>query len=81
MHFFNKKKAENKLVAVEVKNGERKVKLADKTFTDRLYKGDQLIYPGSEGDVILTVSKTVETFGIQTPVGNLYTELSYTKST
>lgn len=74
--FFNKKMAENKLVAVEVKNGERKYQLADKTFTDRLYKGDQLIYPGAEGDVILTVSKTVETFGIQTPVGNLYTELS-----
>lgn len=74
--FFNKKKAENKLVAVEVKNGERKYELADKTFTDRLYKGDQIIYPGAEGDVILTVSKTVETFGIQTPVGNLYTELS-----
>ena len=72
----NKKMAEDKLVAVEVKNGERKLKLADKTFTDRLYKGDQLIYPGAEGDVILTVSKTFETFGIQTPVGNLYTELS-----
>ena len=74
--FCNKKMAEKKLVAVEVKNGERKLQLADKTFTDRLYIGDQLIYPGSEGDVILTVSKTCETFGIQTPVGNLYTELS-----
>ena len=72
----NKKIADNKLVAVEVKNGERKYQLADKTFSDRLYKGDQLIYPGSEGDIVLTVSKTFDTFGIQTPVGDLYTELS-----
>lgn len=72
----NKKIADNKLVAVEVKNGERKYQLADKTFSDRLYKGDQLIYPGEEGDIVLTVSKTFDTFGIQTPVGDLYTELS-----
>ncbi len=72
----NRKIADNKLVAVEVKNGERKYQLADKTFSDRLYKGDQLIYPGEEGDIVLTVSKTFDTFGIQTPVGDLYTELS-----
>ena len=72
----NKKIGDNKLVAVEVKNGERKYQLADKTFSDRLYKGDQLIYPGEEGDIVLTVSKTFDTFGIQTPVGDLYTELS-----
>lgn len=72
----NKKNDDSKAVVYEAKIGERKYELAEKTFTGRLYKGDKLIYPSSEGDVILTVSKTMETFGIQTPVGDLQTELS-----
>lgn len=66
------KKAE----ALEVVETTKNYNLTEKIFTRRVYKGDKIIYPDEKGEIILTVNETVGSFGLLTPVGNLYTELS-----
>ena len=63
-------------VVVDKSSVIKKYQLTDKTFNGRVYVGDQIIYPTPSGDIILTVSDTLSSFGIQCPVGKLYTELS-----
>ncbi len=75
--FITKKKAAiTEDVVLDKDNISKKYELTDKALTTRLYKGDQIIFPGAEGQIVLTVSNTLSEFGLQCPVGTLYTELA-----
>jgi hypothetical protein len=50
--------------------------LADKPFTGRIYKGDQIVLPAKSGKVILTVADTLKSLCLETPVGLQYVDLS-----
>ncbi|MCK9170327.1 MAG: helix-turn-helix domain-containing protein [Treponema sp.] len=63
-------------VVVEKGVTAKKYELSDKPFEGRLYRGDQIIIPSAKGKIVLTVSDTVSAFGLDTPVGKLYTDLS-----
>lgn len=63
-------------VVVDKSSAVKKYELSDKSFSGRLYVGDQIIFPTKSGDIILTVSDTLSSLGLQCPVGKLYTELS-----
>lgn len=60
---------------VEAKN--KQYELNDSKFTQRIYKGDQLLVP-TENDtkIVLTVRDTLSSFGLDTPSGVFYTDLS-----
>ncbi len=64
-------------VVISSKTKNHQYELSDKKFEERLYKGDQLFIPtGGEGKIILTVRDTLSSFGIETPSGVYYVELS-----
>lgn len=63
-------------VVLDKDSAVRKYAITDKTFSGRIYIGDQLIYPAEEGEIILTVSGTLSALALDTPVGTLRTELS-----
>jgi len=64
-------------VLVSSKSRTRQYELTDKKFSERVYKGDQLIIPSdNDGQIILTVRDTLSSFGIDTPAGVYYVELS-----
>lgn len=51
--------------------------LTDKKFAERVYEGDHLIFNTENGtQIILTVKSTAGDFGIDTPAGTFYIELS-----
>lgn len=61
----------------------RQFVLGDEPLKERLYKGDQILVPtydsnGSpdEGHIILTVSSTLTSLGIDTPIGTIRTDLA-----
>ena len=58
--------------AVKVKQYE----LDNSKFSQRVYKGDQIIVPTSNGRIVLTVRDTLSSFGLDTPSGIFYTDLS-----
>lgn len=63
------------LVSSKVKT--HQYELTDKKFNQRVYKGDQLIIPSdNDAKIILTVRDTLSSFGIDTPSGVYYVELS-----
>lgn len=63
-------------VAVSSGMGPKEYKLSDAPFTGRVFRGDHIIYPAEKGDIALTVSDTLSSFGLSTPVGTLYTDLA-----
>lgn len=63
-------------VLLDKNSSVRKIELTEKALNDRLYVGDQIIYKTEKGDVILSVSDTLVSFGLMTPVGTLYTDLA-----
>lgn len=63
-------------VVVEKGMTARKYELSGKPLECRLFRGDQITVPLAKGKVILTVSDTLSSFGIDTPVGKLYTDLA-----
>lgn len=63
-------------VVLDKSSVSKKYELTDKSFTGRVYVGDQIMFPAKDGTVVLTVSDTLSSLGIQTPVGKLFTELS-----
>lgn len=73
---FNKKSDDMNEVVVDRNVTTKKYELTDKVFTGRLYAGDQIIYPSKNGNVVLTVNDTLSSFGLQCPVGTLYTDLA-----
>ncbi len=54
----------------------KKYELTDKPFSGRLYKSDQLIMGSDKGNIFLTVAETEGIFGLETPSGVQYVELS-----
>ncbi|MCR4580346.1 MAG: helix-turn-helix domain-containing protein [Treponema sp.] len=64
------------VVSSKIKN--KQYELTDKKFTQRVYKGDQLLVPGVSGDsqIVLTVRDTLSSFGLDTPSGVYYVELA-----
>lgn len=50
--------------------------LGDRTFARRVYRGDQISVPASNGLVVVTVTNTISAFGMETPVGVVYTDLA-----
>jgi cytoskeletal protein RodZ len=63
-------------VVVEKGMTARKYELNSKPFEGRLFRGDQIVVPSVKGKIILTVSGTLSSFGLDTPVGKLYTDLA-----
>ena len=54
----------------------KKYELTEKPFSGRLYKSDQLIMGSEKGNIFLTVVETEGIFGLDTPAGVQYIELS-----
>lgn len=50
--------------------------LSSGSLSSRFYRGDQITIAASSGDVVATVRRTINSFGIETPVGELYTDLA-----
>ncbi|MBP5602671.1 MAG: helix-turn-helix domain-containing protein [Treponema sp.] len=54
----------------------RQYELDNSKFTQRVYKGDQIIVPTDNGQIVLTVRDTLSSFGLDTPSGIFYTDLA-----
>ena len=54
----------------------KKYELTEKPFSGRLFKSDQLIMGSDKGNIFLTVAETEGIFGLETPAGMQYVELS-----
>ncbi len=65
---------DNVVVSSTVKN--KQYELTSEKFSKRLYKGDQLLVPTDNGQIVLTVHDTISSFGIDTPGGKFYTDLA-----
>ena len=63
-------------VALSRTNEFKKYELTEKPFTGRLFKSDQLIMGSDKGNIFLTVAETEGIFGLETPAGMQYVELS-----
>ncbi|MCR4947569.1 MAG: helix-turn-helix domain-containing protein [Treponema sp.] len=72
-----KKKNTEEGVIVSGSTKSHQYELTDQKFVQRVYKGDQLLIPTeNDGKIILTVRDTLSAFGIDTPSGVYYIELS-----
>lgn len=72
-----KKNTEDNSEVVISSNAKSKQYELDNTkFTQRLYKGDQILVPSDNGSIVLTVRDTLSSFGLETPAGVFYTDLS-----
>ncbi len=54
----------------------KKYELSEKPFSGRLFKKDQLVVGTDRGNAFLTVAETEGIFGLETPAGRQYIELS-----
>ena len=54
----------------------RQYELDNSKFSQRVYKGDQIIVPTNNGQIVLTVRDTLSSFGLDTPSGVFYTDLA-----
>ncbi|MBQ0050727.1 MAG: helix-turn-helix domain-containing protein [Treponema sp.] len=54
----------------------KKYELGEKVFEGRVYKNDQLIVGSEKGNIFLTIAETESIFGLETPVGVQFVELS-----
>lgn len=75
---FTKKKVDpDSDVIISNKTGSHKYELGDEKFSQRVYKGDQFVIPTENNtQIILTVRDTLSSFGLDTPSGVYYVELS-----
>lgn len=73
----NKKKVDPEVDVIVSSNQKiHQYELDDKKFTKRVYKGDQFLIPSENNQIVLTVRDTLSSFGIDTPSGIYYIELS-----
>ena len=72
--FFHANKNDSIVVAQDM--GSKTYELTDKPLERRLFRGDKIVYPSEKGKIILTVSDTLASFGLDTPVGTLRTDLA-----
>ena len=73
----NKNKQEDDpsvVVSSKIKN--KQYEIGDEKFTQRVYKGDQILVPSGNSPIVLTVHDTLSSFGIDTPSGVFYTDLA-----
>lgn len=54
----------------------RQYELGNSKFSQRVYRGDQIIVPTDNGQIVLTVRDTLSSFGLDTPSGVFYTDLA-----
>ena len=54
----------------------RRYELDNSKLSQRVYKGDQIIVPTDNGQIVLTVRDTLSSFGLDTPSGVFYTDLA-----
>lgn len=74
--FKNKIAAQLDEAALSRSNEFKKYELTEKPFSGRLFKSDQLIMGSDAGNIFLTVAETEGIFGLETPAGMQYVELS-----
>jgi cytoskeletal protein RodZ len=75
--FFKAKiEAAKEDAALSQGNEFKKYELTEKPFSGRLFKSDQLIMGSDKGNIFLTVAETEGIFGLETPAGMQYVELS-----
>ena len=67
---------EDDSVILSGKTKTRQYELDNSKFTQRVYKGDQIIVPTDNGQIVLTVRDTLSSFGLDTPSGIFYTDLA-----
>ena len=67
---------EDDSVILSGKSKTHQYELGDSKFTQRLYKGDQILVPTDNGQIVLTVRDTLSSFGLDTPSGVFYTDLA-----
>lgn len=73
---FNKNKNSSADLNDDAYNKSHSYTLSSGSLSSRVYRGDQITISASSGDVVATVRDTVNSFGIETPVGVLYTDLA-----
>lgn len=73
---FGKKGNDSTEVVVDKNATSKKYELTDKTLTGRFYVGDQIMFPNGDSNLVLTVKDTLSAFGLECPVGTLYTDLA-----
>lgn len=73
---IRKKPVDDPNVVVSSKTKLHQYELTDKKFSQRVYKGDQFIVPTDKGQIILSVTDTLSSFGLETPAGTFYTDLA-----
>lgn len=74
---IRKSKAEDDpsvVVSSKIKN--KSYEIGDAKITERVYKGDQFLFPSDNGPIVLTVHDTLASFGLDTPSGIFYTDLA-----
>ena len=75
--FVRSKLAKNEIDSANARSNEfKKYELTEKPFSGRLFKSDQLIMGSDKGNIFLTVAETEGIFGLETPAGMQYVELS-----
>ncbi len=63
-------------VVVSNKIQTKQYDIGDSKITERVYKGDQFLFPSDNGPIVLTVRETRSSFGLDTPSGVFYTDLA-----
>ncbi|MBQ9239043.1 MAG: helix-turn-helix domain-containing protein [Treponema sp.] len=76
MLYFRASYRDGRNVVLSAPESFRTYTLSDTTFRGRLYRGDQVVVPSSNGDIVLTVRDTLFSLGLETPVGALYIDLA-----
>lgn len=74
--FASQEKKVEENIEIAKGNTFKKYELTEKTFQGRVYKGDQFVLGSADGNIILTVAATEGIFGLETPSGVQYVELS-----
>ena len=72
--FFSKRNNDNSLKIGP--NTAVKKYVLENSLEQRFYVGDQIVCPTANGEIVLTISETLSSLGIQSPVGVLYTDLA-----
>lgn len=67
---------EDDSVVLSSKIKTKQYELGSAKFTQRVYKGDQILVPTDNGQIVLTVRDTLSSFGLDTPGGVFYTDLA-----
>ncbi len=73
---LKKNVSEDDSVVLSNSSKARQYELDNSKFSQRVYKGDQIIVPTNNGQIVLTVRDTLSSFGLDTPGGVFYTDLA-----